>query len=301
MQDDAAITITSLTKRYTGAKTNAVDNVTLSIRAGEVYGFLGSNGAGKSTTIRTIMNFIRATSGTVMILGKDSATDAVAVHRDIGYVSGDVALPKNVTGKQLLSYLGDLHGSVDKPYLRLLVDRFSVQLDQKIGELSKGNRQKVGLLQALMHKPKILILDEPTSGLDPLMQEAFYETILEAKARGAAILFSSHNFAEVERICDRVAIIRNGKLVVDASVQELQKSHMPSWRVTVKDKTSAKQLLSAPGLTVTSQKNAMLTVRPTRSIRTALAALSKVEIVSIVQQTDELENEFMSFYKQGTK
>ena len=301
MKDDAAITITSLTKRYTGAKTNAVDNVTLSIRAGEVYGFLGSNGAGKSTTLRTIMNFIHATSGTVEILGKDSAADAVAIHRDIGYVSGDVALPKNVTGTQLLNYLGGLHGSVDKPYLRLLVDRFSVQLDRKIGELSKGNRQKVGLLQALMHKPKVLILDEPTSGLDPLMQEAFYETILEAKARGAAILFSSHNFAEVERICDRVAIIRNGKLVVDASVQELQKSHMPSWRVTVKDKMSAQQLLSAPGLTVTSQKNAVLTVRPTRSIRTALAALSKVEIVSIVQQADELEDEFMSFYKQGTK
>lgn len=296
-----AMTISSLTKRYASSASNAVENLTLSIRAGEVYGFLGSNGAGKSTTIRMIMNFIQPTSGAIEILGMDSARDAVAIHRDIGYISGDVALPKNVTGSQLLAYLGELHGAVDKPYLRLLVDRFSAQLDKKIGELSKGNRQKIGILQACMHKPAILILDEPTSGLDPLMQEAFYETLLEAKERGAAVLLSSHNFAEVERICDRVAIIRDGRLVADASVEELRKSHLPSWRVTVNNEAAATRLAGDKAITVTTQKGTVLMIRPTHSISTALAALSRVEVVAINQQADELEDEFMSFYKKEAK
>lgn len=297
MNDKIPVKITNLTKRYPGAKVDAVDNLSLDIHAGEVCGFLGSNGAGKSTTIRTMMNFMRPTTGNIQILGMDSVKDAVAIHQSIGYVAGDVALPRNVTGRQLFGYLGALHGSVDKQYLHVLTERFSAQLDKKISELSKGNRQKIGLLQAFMHKPEVLIFDEPTSGLDPLMQEAFYTTIAEAKAEGAAVFLSSHNFAEVERVCDRVAIIREGKLVADTSVTALQKNHLPTWRVTLKDEAAVKQLQDSRALNVKLHTKTMVSIRPSHSIAAALAAMSKVEIVSFNQEADELEDEFMAFYK----
>lgn len=297
--NDVVIDIRHLTKRYAGSKTDAVSDLSLQVEAGQVYGFLGSNGAGKSTTIRTIMDFIQPTSGKITLLGHDSRRDAVAAHKDIGYVAGDVALPKNVTGQQLLTYLCALHGTVDKPYTRLLVDKLAAQLDKKIGELSKGNRQKIGLLQAFIHKPQVLILDEPTSGLDPLMQEVFYEMIAEAKARGAAVLLSSHNFAEVERICDRVAIIRGGTLVADTSVADLRKQHKPSWRVTVSDLTSAKELAKSPQLKLVGHTGATLIVQPARDISAALTAIGKVKVTSFSQQADELEDEFMTFYKGG--
>jgi ABC-2 type transport system ATP-binding protein len=299
MNDTVAVQVKKLTKRYPKGSVNAVDDLSLVIHTGEVCGFLGSNGAGKSTTIRTMMNFIRPTSGSVEILGNDSVAGAVASHRAIGYVAGDVALPRNVTGRQLLDYLGALQGSMDRSYLHLLTERFSVQLDKKIGELSKGNRQKIGLLQAFMHKPKVLILDEPTSGLDPLMQEAFYATIAEAKGRGAAIFLSSHNFAEVERVCDRVAIIRSGKLVADTSVAELQKTHLPTWRVTLKNGADARRLQASKALSVTIRAKNLAMVRPTQTIAAALAAMSEVEILSLRQEADELEDEFMTFYKGG--
>lgn len=300
MTDTVAIKIKNLTKRYPGSSVAAVDQLSLSIKTGQVYGFLGSNGAGKSTTIRMLLNFLRPTSGSVSILGLDSVTDALEIHRSIGYLAGDVALPKNVTGRQLLRYLGQLHGQVDEAYLQDLVKRFSVTLDQKIGTLSKGNRQKIGLLQAFMHKPQILILDEPSSGLDPLMQEQFYELVREAKERGAAVFLSSHNFAEAERVCDRVAIIRSGKLVADESVAHMRKEHPPTWHVALKDKADAKDLTASEALIVTPISATTFAVRPARSISEALTALGKFDIQSINQSDNDLEDEFMAFYnKEG--
>jgi ABC-2 type transport system ATP-binding protein len=293
------IEIEGLTKRYGGSKTNAIDNLNLTIHAGEVYGFLGSNGAGKSTTIRTLLNFIQPTAGRAAIMGFDVVKEAVEVHKSIGYLAGDVALPKNVTGRQLLGYLGKLHGKIDRRYLDSLAHRFEAQLDKKLGTLSKGNRQKIGLLQAFMHQPQVLVLDEPTSGLDPLMQEQFYKMILEAKERGAAVFLSSHNFSEVERVCDRVAIIREGKLVADVSVEELRKDNLPTWRITVKSKIALKQLAGSKALTVTQSDGVSATVKPAASISAALAALANVEIVAMDQTTDDLEDEFMSFYSGG--
>jgi ABC-2 type transport system ATP-binding protein len=296
MTETAAIKIRDLTKRYPGTSTPALAGLSLTIKTGQVYGFLGSNGAGKSTTIRTLLNFLRPTSGSVSILGLDSVENATEIHRSIGYLAGDVALPKNVTARQLLRYLGKLHGNVDNAYLSDLVQRFGVTMDQKIGTRSKGYRQKIGLLQAFMHKPQILVLDEPTSGLDPLMQEQFYALVKEAKERGAAVFLSSHNFAEAERVCDRVAIIRSGKLVADQSVADMRREHPPTWHVTLKDKADAKKLTAAKALDVTPISAVTFAVRPAGSISEALTALGKVDVLSINQGDNELEDEFMTFY-----
>jgi ABC-2 type transport system ATP-binding protein len=291
-----AIELVKLTKVYSGSKVPAIDNLTLSIKAGEVYGFLGSNGAGKSTTIRVILDFIRPTSGSASILGLDTVKDSVEVRSSIGYLAGDVALPKKVTGRQLLSYLGRLQGGLHADYLAVLEKRFQAQMDKKTEELSKGNRQKIGLIQAFMHQPKILILDEPTSGLDPLMQEQFYKTIEEAKERGAAVFLSSHSFAEVERVCDRVGIIRSGKLVHEGPVSKMMEHRLPTWRIVIAKSSDEKILKDSKDILVESINDITFAVKPSKAISPALLALSKVKIISMSVEQDELEDEFMSFY-----
>lgn len=291
-----ALQLDKLTKVYGHAKQPAIKDVSLTLQAGEVYGFLGSNGAGKSTTIRTILGFIFPTSGTATILGKDSVKDAVITKRDIGYLAGDVILPKRVTGRKLLRYLSNLSGGVDQAYLDMLVGRFEAQLDKRTDTLSKGNRQKIGLIQAFMHQPKVIILDEPTSGLDPVMQERFYQTVAEAKERGAAVFLSSHNFAEVERICDQVAIIKNGSIVHESPVAKMMERRLPSWRIVLAKKADAAKLKKNASLTIVSADGDSLLVRPSSAISPALAALGTVEVISMGIEQDELEGEFMSFY-----
>lgn len=293
---DAGIKISNLTKYYSRAKVPAVDSISIQINSGEVYGFLGSNGAGKSTTIRTVMDFIRPSSGKIEILGHDVSQPDISWRKQVGYLPGDVVLPKRVTGRQLLHYLGSLSGGVDPEYLRELSNRFEAQLDKRTEQLSKGNRQKIGLVQAFMHQPKVLVLDEPTSGLDPLMQEQFYKTVAEAKQRGAVIFLSSHSFEEVERICDRIGIIRLGKLVYEGSIEQLMANRRPTWRVAVEKKSDAAKLASNKALKVEVLSELLLSVEPTGAIETALAGLSKVPIVSFTMQQRELEDEFMNFY-----
>lgn len=292
----AAIKVTKLTKSYPGSKAPAVSELSLQIQPGEVYGLLGANGAGKSTTIRTIMDFIRPTSGTVTLLGHDTQTGGAALRKRVGYLSGDVVLPKRVTGRKLLEYLENLSAQADHTFTQQLVNRFEAQLDKQTQELSKGNRQKIGLVQAFMHQPDVLILDEPTSGLDPLMQEQFYKTIHEARDRGAAILLSSHSFEEVERVCDRVGIVRQGELVYEAPIAKLRSARPSRWRVTLKSAEAVKKLQVNADLKVLYVDKKVITVEPSGSIERALAALSKVSIVSMVADQRDLEDEFLSFY-----
>lgn len=292
----SVIELTGLTKVYPGSKIPAIDDLSLSIKSGEVYGFLGSNGAGKSTTIRLLLDFIRPTSGSALILSKDSIKDSVEIRSSVGYLAGDVALPKKVTGRQLFTYLARLNGGVDTKYLAALENRFQAELDKKTEELSKGNRQKIGLIQAFMHQPKILILDEPTSGLDPLMQDQFYKTVEEVKAQGTAVFLSSHSFAEVERICDRIGIIREGKLVHEGPVAKMMEHRLPTWRIVMSKESDAEVLKASKELMVSDCSGKTIVVRPTNSISPALAVLSKIKIVSMTVEQDELEDEFMSFY-----
>ena len=207
----APLVIKKFTKAY--GSFLAVDNVSVSVKAGEVFGFLGPNGAGKSTTIRSILNFISPTKGSITIKGLDSVSDSIEAKNHIGYLAGDIALYSSMTGWQLFHHLTALGKQTDWAYVDQLVERLDANPDAKIKSLSKGNRQKIGLIQAFMHKPDVLMLDEPTSGLDPLMKEVFYEMTREMRESGKTIFLSSHDLSEVQKICDRAAFIRGGVIV----------------------------------------------------------------------------------------
>lgn len=291
------IVTTDLTKIYPGASAAALDKLTITVNTGEIYGFLGSNGAGKSTTIRTLLNFLQPTSGSATVLGKDSVKDSVELKRDMGYLSGDVALYERVTAAQLLDYLGRLQGMKDTSYLQTLAKRFEAQLAVPIGKLSKGNRQKIGILQACMHQPKVLILDEPTSGLDPVMQERFYETMFEARDRGAAVFLSSHNFGEVQRMCDRIGIIRKGKLVREGTLSDFNLEQLPVLNVTF-TKAIPADLHKSSVLEVIESKGRMATIKPRKTIAPLLKVLSAYDIADLHTTQQELEEEFMSYYQE---
>jgi ABC-2 type transport system ATP-binding protein len=292
----ASITTNNLTKVYPGSSTPALDKLSISIQPGEVYGYLGANGAGKSTTIRLLMNFLQPSSGSAQISGLDIVEDTVKIKQRIGYLAGDVALYPKTTGKELLDYLAALQGTVDPSYRKTLEKRFEADLNKPTDSLSKGNRQKIGILQAFMHRPDVLILDEPTSGLDPLMQEAFYETLHEASQRGAAILMSSHNLAEAQRACSRVGIIKHGKLIHEQAISTESSLGGTTFRIVLQTRTDMVKIKKSRQLKLVSEDGNVVTVQPSSSIADALGALGKLNIVSISTQQLSLEDEFLDFY-----
>ena len=219
-----AIQTVGLTKYY--GRHLGIEDVNLDVREGEVFGFLGPNGAGKSTTIRTILDEIRPTAGSASILGLDTRADAVEIRRHIGYIPGDLALYPNLTGMDTLQYFANMRGGVEWSYVDDLADRLDSDLSRKVGDLSTGNRQKVGVIQAFMHRPDLLIMDEPTAGLDPLMQREFQKMVNEVAAEGRTVFLSSHTLSEVQRVADRVGIIRNGRLITVESVADLRSKSM---------------------------------------------------------------------------
>jgi|SRR5947209_50749 len=219
----AIIETAKLTKRY--GRSRGIIDLSFTVEEGDVFGFLGPNGAGKTTTIRTLLGFLKATVGRASIGEYDCWRQSTEVKRLIGYLPGEFTLDPSLTGAQILAYLGNLRGGVDRKYVTELVERLELDPGKKFREYSRGNKQKVGLVQALMHRPQLLVLDEPTSGLDPINQQEFYRILAEARAEGRTAFLSSHNLTEVEHTCDRVAIIRDGRLVkVDAvhTLKDLQ-------------------------------------------------------------------------------
>jgi ABC-2 type transport system ATP-binding protein len=216
----AMIETRGLTKDYGGSR--GVVDLDLDVVAGEVFGFLGPNGAGKTTTIRLLLDLIRPTAGSARVLGLDSHADSIEVHRRVGYVPGDLALYEKMTGGQLIDWFANLRGGASAEVRDDLVARFEIELDRPVAELSKGNRQKLGLLQAFMHEPELLILDEPTSGLDPLMQDAFQRLVREVTAAGHTVFLSSHSLDEVQHVADRVGVIRDGRLIAVEVVETLR-------------------------------------------------------------------------------
>jgi ABC-2 type transport system ATP-binding protein len=296
---NASISIDSLSKSYDGGKTLALNKLSLQVQPGEVYGFLGANGAGKSTTIRLLLNFIQPSGGSAQIMGLDCVKDSVAAKRHIGYLSGDVALWPKVTGTELFAYLSKLQQKNNDEYLKELISRFEAEPQKKIEELSKGNRQKIGVIQALMHQPDVLILDEPTSGLDPLMQEVFYQTIREASARGAAVFVSSHNLAETQRMCDRVGIIKHGKLIREQSVKGDSNLGGTTFRVVLKHPDDAAKLKHEAALKVLSTESTTVVAQATGAVSPALAALAHYDIVTMTTEQLNLEDEFLEYYGDG--
>ncbi|MBK5110299.1 MAG: ABC transporter ATP-binding protein [Thermoleophilia bacterium] len=216
-----AIETTRLSKWY--GVHRGIEDISLSVESGEVYGFLGPNGAGKTTLIRTLLDFLHPTAGSATVLGLDSHRDRIEIRRRIGNLAGDFSYDPKRTGRELLSLIARLRGVTDMAYAETLAERFNADLDRPLGQLSRGNRQKIGLLQALFHKPDLLILDEPTGGLDPLMQEEFMVVVSERRERGCTVFISSHELDEVQRMCDRAGIIRDGRLIAVEDIGELMK------------------------------------------------------------------------------
>jgi ABC-2 type transport system ATP-binding protein len=297
---DHAIVINKLSKKYPRSSAFALHNLTLHVAAGEVYGFLGPNGAGKSTTIRTLLNFIQPTKGVASILGLDIVKDAVAIRREIGYLAGDGAVYPKMTGRQYLEYLGELQPPVSRAYKQDLAKRLQASLNQPLGTLSRGNRQKISIIQAFMHQPKIMILDEPSSGLDPLMQEVFYELISEAKSRGAAIFMSSHILSEVQKVCDRVGIIRDGLLVAERDIAEMAEEAAQTFDLSFKEKaptSELKKLSSVQKIVINNPTSVTLHVHG--ELSPLFALLAQHTVTQIDTKALDLEEAFMRYYQSG--
>lgn len=219
---EQAIVLNELTKHY--GKHRGINNLSFSVNQGEFFGFIGPNGAGKSTTIRTLMGLIRPTRGSASIFDLDCHSKASVIARDVGYLPSENSYYENMKVRELLQYTADLYGMDCKTKMKELADRLNLDLSRKIADLSLGNKKKVGIVSAIMTSPKLIIMDEPTSGLDPLIQQAFYDILKEENSRGATVFFSSHVLSEVQKLCDRVAILKEGQLIGIQSIKELRES-----------------------------------------------------------------------------
>ncbi len=298
MTDTSVIEIKNLSKRYVSGKPYALYNLSISVKKGEIYGFLGPNGAGKSTTIRMLLNFIQPTSGTATILGKDIVKESLEIRKAIGYLSGDFSAYEKLTGKEFLTYMAELQPLKHKNAIATLSKIFKVDLKKKVRDLSKGNRQKLGIIQACMHEPELLILDEPTDGLDPLMQEAFYGLLRKMQAHGTTIFVSSHNLAEVQKICDRVTIIRDGQLVTESSITDLLANASQTFEVTFKNDILVTALRSLPGVShVRRIGPKAFSFQVKGNLSGALAFLAKNHAVHLMTKELNLEDEFLKFYE----
>ncbi len=297
MNQAAAIEISRLSKRYGNADKLALNKLDLTVRMGEIYGFLGPNGSGKSTTIRLLLNFIEPTAGGASILGHDIIKESVKIRGSVGYLAGDISLYPKMTGRQFLDYMNELQPPKRKGYVDELASRFDVSLSMKIRELSKGNRQKIGIIQAFASEPDILILDEPTIGLDPLKQEQFFSLIRETKARGASVFFSSHNLAEVQRICDRVGFIRKGKLIAEQTIADAAAAAARTFDVTFANKAPRTELKKIPAAKVEFASERTSTIHMRGELSPMFKVLARHKVVSINQREVSLEDEFLRFYK----
>ncbi len=285
----------ALTKRY-GAH-RGIDDISLEIRAGEVFGLLGPNGAGKTTLIRTLLDLLHPTSGSARILGLDSHADRRAIHARLGNLPGDFTVDRHLTGRDLLRHLAALRGMRDVGRAEPLAVRFRADLDRPIGTLSRGNRQKIGLIQALFHTPELLVLDEPTGGLDPLMQEQFLTLVAEERAAGRTVLLSSHDLDEVQRVCDRVGLIREGRLIAVETVDELL--GRASRRVTVRlaGAVDAGALAALDGVSDVHADGDAATFRVTGDLDGVVKALAAHTVVDLEVVRPSLEEVFIGYYE----
>jgi ABC-2 type transport system ATP-binding protein len=289
------IELTNLTKNY--GKSRGVKNISLNVSEGTVFGFLGPNGAGKSTTINMLVNFIRPTSGHIKIFGNDTRRHGLEIRDDIGFLSSDMALDGGLTGWQQLEYFGNLRKNFDKQYIKELAKRLDCNLNRKIKTLSRGNRQKVALITALMHKPKLLLLDEPTSGLDPLIQAEFNKIILEHKAAGRTTFISSHVLSEIQELCDQVAFIRQGEIIANKTLNELAESSPKQVRIITSDKSLVSRFKKLEGMDGVRIQGKRISFHYTGHTDTLIKILAKHTIEDIAIEESDLETTFMQYYE----
>jgi ABC-2 type transport system ATP-binding protein len=287
-----AIGTERLSKRY--GSTLALDGLDLAVNAGEVYGYLGPNGSGKTTTIRLLLGLHRPSGGRAELFGIDAWREPVAAHRRVAYVAGEPFLWPALTSAETFEFLARVRGGTDVAYRDLLTERFQLDTSKKVRALSKGNRQKVQLIAAFATRAELLILDEPTSGLDPLMEVAFRATVNEARGRGQTVFLSSHILSEVEALCDRVGILRAGRLVDEGTLSELR--HLSAQTIEVTFDGQAPSLPRLPGVQVTSAGTNALRFEVTGSVGSLLAALAEHPVIALSSREPSLEEIFLHHY-----
>ena len=295
MSDTSPLILHGLTKRF-GHKL-AVDNVSLELHEGEVFGFLGPNGAGKSTTIRSVMDFLRPTDGWVELLGGQNVEERTALHDQVGYLAGDIVLYETMTGRKLLKFLTRMGRKVDWRYVDELAGRFEAALDRPIRQLSKGNRQKIGLIQAFMHRPKLLILDEPTSGLDPLMKQVFYDLVHEVSGQGSTVFVSSHDLAEVQKICHRAGFIRDGKLIAIEHIATMKHLSTHRYIVTFAKKPSLVAAKKLPSITDVQHRGDEYEFTVKGDATEFVSFIAEYKPKLLRESELELEEVFMRYYE----
>jgi ABC-2 type transport system ATP-binding protein len=291
---NAAIETRALTKRY--GSIEALTDLDLEVRPGEIFGFLGPNGAGKSTTIRILLGFLHPTAGGARVLGLDAVTQSVEIRRRIGYLPGGIAIYDSLSGADALDYLGDLQGSapVRRNELCERLEMPASVLRRRVRDYSRGMRQKMGVIQALQHDPELAVLDEPTEGLDPLMQQAFYGILDDLRAAGRTVFMSSHVLSEVERVCDRVAIIRRGRLMALHGVEELLARRKR--RVQVRWRGVAPDLSDVPGLSDVVVDGDRLTGTLLGDVAPFVRAVASPSLVDLIIEPARLEEAFLEYY-----
>jgi ABC-2 type transport system ATP-binding protein len=293
----SAIETFGLTKRY--GSTTAVADLNLRIEPGQVFGFLGPNGAGKSTTIRMLMALQRPTKGRAMLLGLDADAGSVEIHRRIGYLPGDLELFPRLTGQQHIAWFMRARDVDDDSLAKHLIERFEVVADRPVRELSKGNRQKIGLVLAFMHKPELLVLDEPTSGLDPLMQHEFENLLRETAAEGRTVFLSSHELDEVQRSAERIGIIKDGRLVAEDTVEGLRRAAPQKMEVRFRRPVDPAELKALAGVTITASDGLHLTLDVTGEIGPVLRIIASHDPIDLISRPADLDELFLDFYRQS--
>ncbi|TVP69116.1 MAG: ABC transporter ATP-binding protein [Nitriliruptor sp.] len=297
MTSTPVVRFTETTKRF--GDVTALDRLTLDVGEGEIVGLLGPNGAGKTTTLRTLLGLMQPTSGSAQIMGIDAWTDPVAAHRHLAYIPGDVAVWPELTGGQILDLLGATSGGHDEAYRDELIERFNFDPGKKGRSYSKGNRQKVAIIAALMTRAPFLAMDEPTSGLDPLMEATFQDCLREAKARGQTILLSSHILSEVEAVCDRVAVLRQGVLVEHGTLAELRHLHATTVEATYSG--AAPALADVAGVEDVVIADGTIRLQVHGSTDPLLKALASAEVHTLSMREPTLEELFHAYYDESTE
>ncbi|MBP1950202.1 ABC transporter ATP-binding protein [Virgibacillus litoralis] len=288
--------VTNLTKKF--GKFTALDGINIDVNEGEIYGFIGPNGAGKSTTIRVLLGILKATEGGAEIFGKDAWADAVEIHKRIAYVPGDVNLWPNLTGGEVIDLFVKLRGGNNKSKREELIKKFDLDPSKKCRTYSKGNRQKVALVAAFSSEADLYILDEPTSGLDPLMEQVFQECVMDIKKEGKSVLLSSHILSEVEKLCDRVGIIRQGKIIETGSLSELR--HLTRSNLLVETKQTITSLNELQGVHDIVEKDQALSFQvDAEELDAVIKHVSQFGIVRLESAPPKLEDLFMRHYEGG--
>jgi beta-exotoxin I transport system ATP-binding protein len=289
------IAASGLSKDYGSGR--GLFELNLEVQQGEVFGFLGPNGAGKSTTMRLLLDLIKPTSGSARVLGLDVSKDSIEIRRRVGFLPGDLAMYPKLSGRVVLDYLARLRGGVDPRVRDSLAERFDADLDRPVRQLSTGNRQKLGLIQAFMHEPEVLILDEPIAGLDPLVQQSFHALLGEVSAQGRTVFLSSHTLSEVERVTHRLAILRQGRLVIVDSLENLRKVAIQRLEIEFAALVDGDEFRALPGVTEVAADRQTVTVGFEGSADAVVKTAAAHEVLAVRPREDDLEDIFLRYYQ----